>query len=127
MAEITKPTDPREVVATNPIDLSPYQLRGSKVLLEIPIEAGSSRKILYSKLRQDVFYKVLQLGSDMHDRGIEVGDYVLMNPDLPPNQIPVVSIDNHKMLILEFHEIFFVRNKKFIPTEGSEGLVSHTS
>lgn len=109
MALKSPPIDKALIVDNaNPIDYSKYRFTGNTVLLGIPTEATTSGVITYTKLNLGVWFPVVAKSESLPDDFVKIGDRVLLNPDLPVNQIPVIKLERKKHLRLEWHEIFVV-------------------
>lgn len=119
MARLKAPIDARRVVENlEPIDLTNYRFFGTTVILEIPTEAHGSEKIIYSKLNHSTtWFPVLKVGYGVDKEFVEEGCTVLINPDLPPGQIPHIEIEGRLFIRLEWHEIMAVRNKGYVPKD----------
>ena len=109
-----EPVNPREVLTLEPLDLTGYSLFGSRIMLKLTTEETIKKKIIYKGMKIDDFFEVVMIGQDMKGRGIEVGDFVLMNPDLSPTEVSFIYVEKHKVAILMHHDVFVIRKPGYV-------------
>jgi hypothetical protein len=100
------------------VDLSQYIFTGTRIILEIPTEAHGSDLIIYPNIEtHDVWFTVVALGADTESNYVGVGDQVLIDENLPFNQITKIVIEKVPFLSLQWHEITTIK-KRNVEVDG---------